>query len=293
MRDHGFKPAYASRDHGTILSALENFQGRIGADVVMLVSLDRVLIADTLHKAKIGSELPFPRLFSAAEESERGEAEAVVFLDGRAYQMVVVPLLIPVPDAWICVGFLIDDRLAAELQSVTLSYVSFLKGGREGEWGVLASTLPAGPRARLSSGLREGDRESGRDGDEYVSRVVSLAGDTGGAMTAVLQRSLDEALTPHRRLQAALAAVFVASAVVTVAGGIGIGRTVTKPVLALARRARRIEEGDYSHQEAAERADEIGHLTKTFNHMVKGLAERDRVRDLLGRSFPRPSPKSS
>ncbi|MEK6815738.1 MAG: adenylate/guanylate cyclase domain-containing protein [Nitrospirota bacterium] len=283
VRDHGFKPAYASRDHGTILSALENFQGRIGADVVMLVSLDRVLIADTLHKAKIGSELPFPRLFSAADESERGEAEAVVFLDGRAYQMVVVPLLIPVPDAWICVGFLIDDRLAAELQSVTLSYVSFLKGGREGEWGVLASTLPAGPRARLSSGLREGDRESGRDGDEYVSRVVSLAGDTGGAMTAVLQRSLDEALTPHRRLQAALAAVFVASAVVTVAGGIGIGRTVTKPVLALARRARRIEEGDYSHQEAAERADEIGHLTKTFNHMVKGLAERDRVRDLLGK----------
>lgn len=294
VRDHGFKPAYASRDHGTILSALENFQGRIGADVVMLVSLDRVLIADTLHKAKTGSGLPFPRLFSAAEESDRGEAEAVVFLDGRVYQMVVVPLLIPVPDAWICIGFLIDDRLAAELQSVTLSHVSLLRKIRDRKWDLFASTLPAVLRTPLLSGFREGSSENGwdvmpaADGDEFVSRIVSLPGGRGAEVAAVLQRSLNEALRPHRRLQAALATLFAVSAAMTLAGGIGIARTVTRPVLALARRARKIEEGEYSEQETVERADEIGHLTKTFNHMVKGLAERDRVRDLLGKVVSAP-----
>ena len=58
--DFAFKKAYATRDHGTILSALENFQGRIGADAVMLAALDRVLIADTQHPQRTGTSFPFP-----------------------------------------------------------------------------------------------------------------------------------------------------------------------------------------------------------------------------------------
>jgi hypothetical protein len=37
--DFGFKSAYATRDFDTILSALENHQGRIGANLMVLVSL--------------------------------------------------------------------------------------------------------------------------------------------------------------------------------------------------------------------------------------------------------------
>ncbi len=289
--DFAFKKAYATRDHGTILSALENFQGRIGADVVMLAALDGALIADTLHPRAKGTPLPFTSLIAAAEESERGEAEAVVLIESRAYQMVVVPLLAPMPEALLCVGFLIDDRLTAELQGVTLSHVSLLRKTGDGKWDLFASTLPGGPRRLLPSDIRgTGDGAvSVGGGEEYLSRVVVPPGGGRGAeVIAVLQRSLIEALRPHRRLQAALAVLFGVSAAVTLAGGIAIGRTVTRPVLALARRARKIEEGDYSEQESVERADEIGHLNKSFNHMVKGLAERDRVRDLLGKVVSAP-----
>ena len=41
--DYAFKTVYATQDAGTILSALENHQARIGADVMMLVSLDGVV----------------------------------------------------------------------------------------------------------------------------------------------------------------------------------------------------------------------------------------------------------
>src|SRR3990172_3013512 len=47
--DFALRGAIASRDRSTILSALENHGARIGANVAMLVSLDNLLLADTLR----------------------------------------------------------------------------------------------------------------------------------------------------------------------------------------------------------------------------------------------------
>src|SRR4029077_16725723 len=58
---------------------------------------------------------------------------------------------------------------------------------------------------------------------------------------------------------------------------------VSKPVLQLAEGARKIAEGDYKHRVNVNQPDEMGLLGASFNHMSKGLAERDQVRDLLGK----------
>ncbi len=47
--DFGFKQVIATQDHKTIVSALDNLKRRIGADAVMLVSLDQRLQADTTN----------------------------------------------------------------------------------------------------------------------------------------------------------------------------------------------------------------------------------------------------
>jgi adenylate cyclase len=53
--------------------------------------------------------------------------------------------------------------------------------------------------------------------------------------------------------------------------------------LQLAEGARRIGEGDYTHRVKMNQEDEMGLLAASFNHMSEGLAERDQVRDLLGK----------
>jgi adenylate cyclase len=53
--------------------------------------------------------------------------------------------------------------------------------------------------------------------------------------------------------------------------------------LQLSEGARKIGEGDYSHRVQVRTDDEIGLLANAFNHMSEGLAERDQVRDLLGK----------
>ena len=119
--------------------------------------------------------------------------------------------------------------------------------------------------------------------EEYMTLVTSLGDTSDGAIVAVLQRSLDAALEPARRLQVALLAISAGGLLVSVTGGVVIARRVTKPVRDLVESARRIERGDYEQSVRVTQQDEIGELAATFNHMAKGLAERDRVRAELER----------
>lgn len=286
--DFAFKSAYAVREQETVMSALQNNQARIGADLMMLVSMDGSVAADTTRTQTIGKSFEFPELIRAAENNQFGEASAIVFFGGRAYQMVVVPLLVPQPDAWICTGFLLDDKFAAELGKLTLSHVSLLRESKR-EWQMVASTLPPALRSQTAATLakntlREHTSMSLRLGDtDYVSLMLPLDKTQERQVVALLQRSLDEALNPVMRLLLLLAALLVTGLAVSYAIGILIARSVTRPVRLLVESAHKIEQGEYSHHADVRQQDEIGDLATAFNSMARGLEEKDRVRDLLGK----------
>lgn len=282
--DFAFKEAFGTRDHPTILSALDNHRMRIRADAMTLVSMDGEVVADTLHPEKTSGEFGLKNLISSAEDSEFGEAASVVFIEGKPYQMAVVPLLVPMPDAWICTGFLIDDRFVQELKALTQTQVSLLRDSQEGI-SVIASTLPFFEREALKAAFRAdapSQTEMVLGGDKYVSFAVPIS-QGQYKVTALLQRSLEEALSPYKRLRAALILLFALGLALSVAGGVLMARTVTRPVRDLAAGVKRIYEGNYSEPVKVEQEDEIGKLAGSFNHMVKGLIERDRVRSLLGK----------
>ena len=49
-----------------------------------------------------------------------------VLVGTRLYQVVVAPVRMPAPAAWLFMGFRVDDALAAELKDVTALDVTFL-----------------------------------------------------------------------------------------------------------------------------------------------------------------------
>lgn len=80
-------------------------------------------------------------------------------IDGRAYDLVVVPILAPAPIAWLAMGFVIDDRFAARLQSLTSLEVSFWgAAGSSGTGTLLATTMPADRSPRFSPRSRAAPR---------------------------------------------------------------------------------------------------------------------------------------
>ncbi len=287
--DYAFKQAFATHEHATVLSVLDNHQRRIGANVMMLISLDQRIIADTLHPELNGEAFALPGLIEQAMNSDHGEASAIEIIDGNPYQVVIVPLYSPGPSAWIVIGFSIGDSFAKSLQITTKSEVSLLRREKQKAWALIASTLSMAERDGLSkTQIRwpDGNPQSVQldmGGREYVSLVTPLSRGDEKTILAVLQRDLGEALRPHMRIRVVLIALFFGGLVFSIIGGFMIARTVTRPVLALAEGARSIEEGDYTHTVSVKQQDEIGMLANTFNQMAKGLEERDRVRNLLGK----------
>lgn len=283
--DFALRGAIATRDRDTIFSALENHGARIGANIALLVSLDNSLLVNTLRPRAAPEPFPFPRLTEIAVL--RGEATSIVFFGDRAFQLVVVPVHAPDPIAWVCMGFRVDERLAQELRRITASHVSFLRADADGNWSAMATTLPPRLLEPLKQELpseaigQDQPLALGLGGEEYETRVLPLAAELDTPVVAVLQLSLDEAMAPFRRLRLLLIALTGAGLLVSLGGSIVLARRVTQPVNALVEGARRIELGDYGHEMQAAQGDELGRLATAFNHMSRGIAEREgRIRFL-------------
>ncbi|MHB8844039.1 MAG: putative bifunctional diguanylate cyclase/phosphodiesterase [Nitrospirota bacterium] len=278
--DFGFKTAFGSGDKRTVLSVLNNHKARIKADVMLLVSLERTIIADTLHPKTGPKSFPFPGMIRDAEKS--GRASAMAFFDGRLYRFVVVPLRAPLPVAWVIVGFRIDDAMVQDVKTLTLMDVTFFVeegGGRQAL--IAASTLAAelhqelGAVAKSSVLERHGNTEFTLRGETHLGLSRDLSGEGSTQVTVFLQRSLDAALEPFHQLRTKLAALFAGGLAVLLAGSVVISSMVTKPVRMLAQGAHSIEQGDYTCVLPSGREDELGRLSNAFNLMRDAIKQRE------------------
>jgi diguanylate cyclase (GGDEF)-like protein len=282
--DFGFRQAVATDDRATILSALHNLEGRIKADRVLLVSLDADVLADTGSAATRGADKPFRFADMIDEAEEKGRATATTVLDDRIYELVVVPVLAPLPIAWIVVGVESGDKFVTELQRATTVPVeiTFAFQDAAGQWKAPASTLPAGLKSVLLPALGDlqaftsGPSAIPMEGSDYVTLVAPLIGPKDAAKVyVVLQYSLDVALQPYRPLFLLLIVLAGAALAVSLAGAVFIARSVAKPIRLLDSAARRIQAGRYSEKILITQQDEIGRLSETFNQMMTGIAERE------------------
>jgi len=296
--DFAFKEAVVTEDHETILSALENHRMRVGASVMMLATMDGEVIADTLHTDHSGNSWSLTRLQENAEETDTGEANGIQLLDGKPYQLVILPLFTPEPSAWIAIGFQIKDAFSQQLAEQTHSQVSLLYShdftdNADAAWLALSSTLHASEQKDLLNHLQRRGKsyltESNNVEDislgksAFLSRVLMIQGDGEGHTIAVLQRSLSKVLEPFMRLRNIMLVLFALGLMFAVFGVFYIARSLSQPLESLTNTVKRIDDGDYQQTDILERKDEIGTLSIAVNRMSQGLKERDQVRNLLGK----------
>ena len=291
--DFAFKSAFATRDTETIRSVLKNHQQRVGANIMLLLSLEGETIANTTDSGRGGSSPALDDLLTAAMSSSHGEASAIQIIDNIAYQMVIVPLFTPEPSAWILIGFVIDDSFSLEQGEFTRSEVSLLYHSKDRPWQIVSSTLQDEAKSQLTEAIASNIVSTSRvfdlllQGEEYLSLILKVQKGATGESIAVLQRSLDDALAPYLRLRTLMLMLFSIGLAMSIVGAIMIARGLSHPIEQLVKTAKRIENGDYSEGVTIQRQDEIGTLATSFNSMVEGLAERDRVQSLLGKVVSR------
>ncbi|HEY3281166.1 MAG TPA: ATP-binding protein [Armatimonadota bacterium] len=263
--------ALDTRDHATILGVLRDYQRLLGTDLFIATDPAGHILASTMDDG--GSR---QAMDAALHDALRGTGAAGFLTDGTdLYQVVSVPVSIGGgTEGALTVGAKVNARLAAELKSVSDSDVSFVVSGR-----IVASTLPPSWRRRLESWLGSrasvGDGESPQSLGPYgpaLTETVPLSASGGGAAGYVLVQSpVGPALSSYRRLLAATLAAGLCALLVAAAVSIGLARSVTEPVLTIARAARELSSGDWSTRVAVQSGDELRDLGEAFNSMADRL----------------------
>ncbi len=273
--DFAFREAIATHDNRTITSVLTNHGARIGADAMLFVDLQGRVISDTLRPQAETHPFEYPALI---DTNRTGPSANMEVLDGRAFQLVAVPVLAPLPIGWVVMGFAVDDALALDLRQLTELEVTFALNSSDG-WRVLASTLGPEQQQLLLAAMPAASRAPARmdfklaDVD-HQALVIPLV-DNNARIVAVLNRSLASALAAFERLRNTLFVLAALSVVLSIIGSVTVARNITRPLETLAGAAARIEQGDYSAPVEVRRADEIGVLASSLNHMRSGIAERE------------------
>ncbi|ACB73369.1 adenylate/guanylate cyclase domain-containing protein [Opitutus terrae] len=284
--DYAYKPLFANpaSDPATLVSALHSVRLRIHADVATLLTTEGNTLACTAGIAP-GSDVL--RRFVAAADADPSpspRAAGYHYLDHELYSLVIVPVRAPDIVAWLAVGFRIDDALARWLKDLTRIEVSFVD--QEGQ--LLATTLAPTTAAALAETLPTLGRHT-----EMVT--LPLAGESAlvttrrlpageHAATLALQFSLDEKLRPALTTERLLLVVGCGSLAFAALLSLAFARQLSRPIEALAAHTRVIAAGDYAARLTWDRSDELGRLADSLDAMSEGLAERDRVRDLLDKN---------
>lgn len=270
--DFGFREAIATHDRPTIRSALRNHGARISAQVMMAITPDGEIIAETQQTGSDPRTFPFPDLLAQAQQSGRSVG-FVPMADGRLYQMVLAPVLAPKLIAWVAMGFPVSDQWAHNMATTTGLMISVVRNDTRG---LLATSFPEALREALRESLGaapKGQQEQVLTvaGDRYQTQLLPL----GNVATVVLQRSLSQAEAPFRSMQLTLLTILLAGVAVFISGGVMFARHIAGPANQLAFAARRIEEGDYSQPLPDLPPDELGQLARSFAHMREGIAARE------------------
>lgn len=306
-RDWGFRNAFGTGDPFTIIDAADNILMRSlgAADMMLISSMDGEVIIDTKIQGFERLEGEWLALMEAAASSDEGIGDAVITVEGVPYQITVIPLFLPTPVAWIFGGFPLDNQFAATVKQSIVSDVSIVQFQREQgaasdaaySVSVIASTLTEEDQGLLTTQLQGAALlDAGAEPQATTRRIQLTEGEYGTLMrplygdpddelqiVAVIQKSYNENMENVQAFQRVLLQFYLAVLAVSLLAVVLLARSVTRPVLDLARRVRRIEDGDFGQSVQVVGRDEISELATSVNNMARGLAEKEKVRDLLGK----------
>ena len=120
----------------------------------------------------------------------------------------------------------------------------------------------------------------------FVYRDINRYGTAPWTIGAYINTSLQNSGEIRRLIEALLAGIAVL--VVAIAASIFVGRKVSKPIKAIVRAAQTVDSGQLEtvpHLPGS-RIRELDEASSAFNNMVRGLSERELMRETLGRFVP-------
>ena len=274
----------------------------VAADFNAITRADLFVVFDA--KGRVVADASRDRLGASASQGLPGVPDdahprsGILADGGRHFQIAEIPVLAgPRRVGLLLLGAGIGQDLAERLRTLTRSEVTFVSNGTLTGSTLEASSDRHGLASTLSSG-RSPARDSKRgpsDAEVFTfagatSQYVTVAGPIRGSAPGegqlfAIQRSLATETAFLSRMRTALLELGLLGAVLSIALGYVISRSITAPVRTLVRGAEEMERGNYDYPLQVKSLDEIGYLAIRFRDMrqrqrvyVKSLEEVARLK---------------
>jgi diguanylate cyclase (GGDEF)-like protein len=278
-KDHGFRSVLAEGLRGdemrdTLKDALTSHGERVKASVVAYTDAQSRLVTATTDRAQPFVDL-LPHLRAASKAT--GARAHLALVEGRAYQVVVVPVGAAGLGGSVLMAFALDLAPLQELQRLSGLQAVMLWHAPNRPWSEVASVLDAKAGASVAHQVPRDARQFALTlADENMRALyVGLLDEGGQQLGVVLMRSFDEAVAPYRRLQLTLLGLTVLGVAIFALGSVLTAKRISEPIRALSESARRLGDGDYSTAVARTSDDEIGDLAQAFEAMRQGIRARE------------------
>jgi signal transduction histidine kinase len=281
-----FKAVVELGDRPTLLPIAVDYQGQTGADLLMVSGRKGeplAVVGDTVHPVSDGALLGEGAMRPTFWSHPSGVLE-----------VVSVPVLVGLerPDILgaLTLGYLLDDRRAAQFKALTGADIAYAMDGA-----VRASTLgPAAAEALAPLLSGSGVQRTFIDGEEYLA-VVQPFGSKAGSNepAAIIMRSRSERMRSLSAIQAALAGIALGATLLAIVVSYGVARTITRPLASITDHMRHIAAtGDLTRKIAIKRQggwddDDAHMLATTFNTLTDSIvrfqreaAQRERLSSL-------------
>jgi diguanylate cyclase (GGDEF)-like protein len=270
VQDFGFRSAIASRDPATIDSALENHSGRVGADFALLLDSQGEPLASTLQN-------PFPAVSQEQLTSTRrnGFTRSLRAIDGRGYEILIIPIEAPGLRAWLVSGFALDQSLAEVIARLSGTSVIFRARSNQNE-SLNSFAATTSIDAKLEQELAGASANANFiESAGYFTRIINLGESDPAAVQAVLLISRDATLQNYYQRAVEIALLVTAILIFAILLALVIARNLGRPVLQLASYARAIGEGTTPEAPAIRAGGELTQLRNALRDMLSGLRERE------------------
>ena len=176
------------------------------------------------------------------------------------------------------IGYLLDERRAAQFKALTGADIAFSMDGV-----VRASTLGRGSAAALTPLLAgAGAQRISIGGEEYVAVSQPLGSDGQRGPAAIILRSRSERMQTLGAIQAALAGIALGATLLAIVVSYAVARTITRPLASITDHMRHIAAtGDLTRKIATKRQggwndDDAHMLATTFNTLTDSIVRFQR-----------------
>jgi signal transduction histidine kinase len=274
-----FKAVVEIGDRPTLAPIALDYMGKAGADL-LIVSGRR---GEQLALAGEGDAHPLQAQTTDVALIAAGKGSPAFWVHpSGVLEVVSVPITVGLdrPDLLgvLSVGYLLDERRAAQFKSLTGAEIAFAMDGV-----VRASTLGPGSAEGLAPLLNGGATSVSIGGEEYVAIAQPLGAGLGPrAPAAIILRSRSERVRTLGAIQAALAGIALGATLLAIVVSYGVARTITRPLASITDHMRQIAAtGDLARKIPTRRQrgwddDDAHMLATTFNTLTDSIVRFQR-----------------